>query len=407
MPYTLVQHTNSLTFGSNLTAGNAAFLMISYTTGNTLSAVTGSTNGAYTQAFTFGASTGRKLEIWYKVNVAAGAETLTLTGITGAVVKFWGVAEFSGLGSSFTVDVTVGANNGGPLTFTFSPTGSDLILSLADNSAGATGTLTNLTLLDTLNNAPDYWGSTSGAGSFTGSDAGITTGSIIGVAFKPSSSNIDVASSGTIGVSGVTNVQLAAEPPITGTVGVTGQVAVGLGVSSSGSIGVTGAVQALAQAQQVLSGLVGVTGQVFVTLSPVIFNPSGQIGVTGLVFIVLQGGGPSPPPPTPPIPVPSTGVNRVGLIERFDVVINSILKTNPTAIVSEASTGNLYFLRSIRNRVLVSTQDPRYNPGLRYSQVEYLPDQGTISWVMPNGQRKLLYTIMSTLEWSSGNWLPN
>lgn len=228
MAYTVVQHTTGKTFSSNLTGGNTAFFVITYASSVTLTQVSGSTNGNYTQAGTYTDTLNPvKIEIWYKSNVTAGAETVTLTGgslNSGTSVTLWGVVEVSGLGTAPFVDVTATASTSGTLSISINPTGADFILVVAHRNTGATGTLSNLTLLDTLNSDPDYYTTTSASGSITCTDAGVSGVGINAIGFQPAGTTVNPTLSGTMAVTGTQANQLAFEPTLTGLMSLTGSV---------------------------------------------------------------------------------------------------------------------------------------------------------------------------------------
>ena len=193
MAYTVVQHTafahptgSAGAFGSNLTAGNTAIVGIEIGLSSSVSSVVGSNNGTYTQAGTYTDSTNSSTiyEIYYKANVASGAETVTVNGVSAANLSDLMLVEVSGLGSSPTVDVK-GGNTGAtaPASLSLSPTAADFIFVLSGFLGGTTGTLTNLTLLDSVNDV-DYFNTTSGSGSVTMSDAGLMQWGMFGVAFS-------------------------------------------------------------------------------------------------------------------------------------------------------------------------------------------------------------------------------
>lgn len=70
-----------LTFAAPLTAGSASIVVCASWDGGTglgLASVTGSVNGAYTRA-AINPATANFVEVWYRLGVAAGSETITLT----------------------------------------------------------------------------------------------------------------------------------------------------------------------------------------------------------------------------------------------------------------------------------------------------------------------------------------
>jgi hypothetical protein len=408
MAYAVVQHTansgsTTLAFGSNLTAGNTALVGVIYDPGSTITGVSGSHNGAYTQAgSTFNSSNvGAKISLYRFFNVAAGAETITVSGLTAPNTFDIFVVEVSGLGATPVVDTsTSGQGTSSPASLTIVPTAADFIFAAIGSGSGGSGTLTNLTLLDNVNDF-DYYHTTSSAGSVTCTDAGISIWGGLAVAFNPG--QISESISGNIAVSGNSNIQLSFQPSLSGAVSVSGVVTPTFGninVSISGSVDVTGLV--IPSLGLSTTGSLNVSGIVNPTFSGGGTQPvtvSGTLQISGSISITLAGPTPPPAPPgKPPL--------FIGQLGRFDVIANAIIRRDPTTIVQEASTGNYYFLKDILDPLLVSTQDPTYNPGLRFAYMEWLQDQGTISWVTPTGSRQLLYTIITTMQWQNGNWVP-
>jgi hypothetical protein len=101
------------------------------------------------------------------------------------------------------------------------------------------------------------------------------------------------------------------------------------------------------------------------------------------------------------------------MIGRFDVVLNALRRRNRTFVLQEISTTNWYKGSAILASLLKQPNEPGYNPGLRFAEVEYINDvyqgtQGFISWVVPNtnpGQRLPLYRVSTVQNWnSSGAW---
>jgi hypothetical protein len=430
MAYAVVQHTansgsTTLAFGSNLTAGNTALVGVIYDPGSTISGVSGSHNGAYTQAgSTFNSSNvGAKISIYRFFNVSAGAETITVSGLTAANTFDIFVVEVSGLGATPILDTsTSGQGTSSPASLTIVPTSSDFIFVAFGSGSGTSGTLTNLTLLDNVNDF-DYFDTTNSAGSVTCTDAGLSIWGGTAVAFNPGQisesisgtisvsgvvtatlSGLSESVSGNVSISGTSNIQFAYDPSLSGLVSISGVVTPTLGnvnLSISGAVDVTGLISpSLGLAT---GGSVNVSGSVNPTFSGGGTQPvtiSGTLQISGSISITLSGPPPTPPPPAgkPPLFIGQQG--------RFDVIANAIIRRDPTTIVQESSTGNYYFLKDILDPLLVSTQDPTYNPGLRFANMEWLQDQGTISWVTPTGSRQLLYTIITTMQWQNGNWVP-
>lgn len=100
-----------------MAAGNFAALLIATRDNVTATSVVGSVNGAYTQAGAAQQDTndGSWAEIWYKENVAAGAETVTVTyNLAGR--SFLNLSEWSGVKISAALDKNNGANNSTAVT---------------------------------------------------------------------------------------------------------------------------------------------------------------------------------------------------------------------------------------------------------------------------------------------------
>lgn len=238
MAYSVVQHTGAsspttIAFGSALTAGNAAFVGISYNQAQTLTGISGSNNGAYARAGTAFAnanSSGQTLEIWYKASVAAGAETISYSGLSGTPFTIY-LAEVSGLGSSPTLDVQLKTSGSTAMSWSISPTAADFVYVLLVNGSGFPNSgLTNLTFLDSLSPASaHYWTSTTGAGSITCGDAGPTNWGVNVVAFKVATGgNVTENVTGNLVVTATQGAQVGipAAPLTTGVLSLTGRVIV-------------------------------------------------------------------------------------------------------------------------------------------------------------------------------------
>lgn len=105
--------SSTLSFSSNLTAGNASFLFVgNYPSG--ISTVSGSSSGSYTKAIGYNDGGDNWAEIWYKENVAGGAETITITptSTSGNYITAY-AQEHSGIATSGSLNRTgsVGGNN--------------------------------------------------------------------------------------------------------------------------------------------------------------------------------------------------------------------------------------------------------------------------------------------------------
>src|SRR5208282_1551720 len=205
MAYAVAQHNaNSgaatIAYASAQTAGNTNMLGICYATGQTISGVSDSKNGAYTLAggpYT-SIDAGAQLAIYYRTNIAtatAGSNTVTIAGVSaGNIYDLWAI-EVSGLGSAPVVDGSPVTNQGAsaPATFNITPSGADFIFVVTGITQGSTGTLTNLTLLDSVNDC-DYYHTTATSGLITCSDSGLTEWGLLAVAFKPGASTVSLGS---------------------------------------------------------------------------------------------------------------------------------------------------------------------------------------------------------------------
>jgi hypothetical protein len=118
------------------------------------------------------------------------------------------------------------------------------------------------------------------------------------------------------------------------------------------------------------------------------------------------------------------------MIGTFEKVLDSLNRRNHhTCWLLEASTGNYYRAKSLQGSLQKQPNEPGYNPGLRFAEVEYVDRvyqgcQGFISWVVPPGwtpqtgqpaipanpgQRLLLYTVVTVQNWvpSGDYWRPD
>jgi hypothetical protein len=419
-------------FSSGVTAGNLIIVGVNYLNGAALT-VKDNLGNSLTQIVSEGDPANSYLaSIWYEI-APAGVTSITMTWSGTNGVGGWWQQEYSTPGGTVSVDKT-NQNQGVGTAITSLSTGtlssaSELVLNYISTDFGVTSGESGWTLLnDQANSGSAFqtlvvsattaqtgtatqsssgnWASViatfqaSGGGSINPTVSG--TISVSGVV-TPTISGISESISGNIAVTGAPNVQLAFQPSLLGAVSVSGVVTPTFGnvnVNISGSVDVTGIfTPSLGIAN---TGSVNVTGIVNPTLSGGGTQPvtvSGTLQISGSISITLSG-------PTPPAPPPGNPPLFIGQLGRFDVIANAIIRRDPTTIVQEASTGNYYFLRDILDPLLVSTQDPTYNPGLRFAYMEWLQDQGTISWVTPTGSRQLLYTIITTMQWQNGFWVP-
>jgi hypothetical protein len=154
--------TSTLSYTSNLAAGSLSVLCV----GNYPSAITsvsGSTNGAYTRAVNYGDGGNNYVEIWYRANTSAGAETLTITPTSASGNYITAVAqEWSGMATSSPLDQT-----GTSGTLTVSTTGAttqanEVVFTVAVADAGSSnvnwGTPTGYTLIARENDSNTYTG---------------------------------------------------------------------------------------------------------------------------------------------------------------------------------------------------------------------------------------------------------
>jgi hypothetical protein len=105
------------------------------------------------------------------------------------------------------------------------------------------------------------------------------------------------------------------------------------------------------------------------------------------------------------------------MLGTFEKVLSYLRRRNHTAWAIEASTGNYYRVGSLLSSLQKQPNEPGYNPGLRFAEVDYEDrvyqgTQGFVSWVVPNAnpsQRKLLYIITTAPNWVSigDYWRPD
>lgn len=154
--------TSTLSYTSNLTAGSLSVLCVgNYPSG--ITSVSGSTNGAYTQAVTYGDGGNNYVEIWYRANVSAGAETLTITPTSASGNYITAVAqEWSGMATSSPLDRT---GTSGTLTVSTSAAttqADEVVFTVAVADAGSSnvnwGTPSGYTLIARENDSNTYTG---------------------------------------------------------------------------------------------------------------------------------------------------------------------------------------------------------------------------------------------------------
>ena len=154
--------TSTLSYTSNLTAGSLSVLCVgNYPSG--ITSVSGSANGAYTQAVTYGDGGNNYVEIWYKANVSAGAETLTITPTSTSGNYVTAVAqEWSGMATSSPLDRT---GTSGTLTVSTSAAttqANEVVFTVAVADAGSSnvnwGTPSGYTLIARENDSNTYTG---------------------------------------------------------------------------------------------------------------------------------------------------------------------------------------------------------------------------------------------------------
>lgn len=103
----------SVAFGAGNTAGN--LLVFAYGGGGAVTGLSDTRGNTWTRAvWQTDAGISLAAEIWYAMNCAAGANTVTRTGGFGSF-EYLMVAEYSGLALSSALDKTASANYGGLL----------------------------------------------------------------------------------------------------------------------------------------------------------------------------------------------------------------------------------------------------------------------------------------------------
>jgi hypothetical protein len=158
--------SSTQSFSSNLTAGNTAFFIGgNYPSG--FSTVSGSSSGSYTKAIGFGDGGDNFIEIWYKEDIAGGAETVTITptSTSGNYITSF-LVEASGLNTSSLLDRTGSAATTGTshtVTASAANTQSDVLVFTAiiadvGSSSISWGTPSGYTLTGRENDSNTYTG---------------------------------------------------------------------------------------------------------------------------------------------------------------------------------------------------------------------------------------------------------
>ena len=339
MAYAVAQHNanaggvTTLKYAGAQTASNTNFVGVCCQISATPT-VADSANGSYTQDGSFASGDGGGAMFIFRRNTiaAAGANTntVTISGVTAAnIYDIWAI-EISGFTSGVAaVDATTGTQGlTAPLTFTITPTGADFIFVITALTGGTAGTLTNLTLLDNLNDN-DYWWSTSGSGAVVCTITGLTAWGVLAIAYKQSASNINV--SGQTG-----NILVTAPNPLAA-----------LGAAApSGNVLTTGSAPAYAwgasppQGNVLLSapqplaalGIAAPSGSVNVT-GPA---PKAALGVAAPTGNILISG---------PSPASAIGVSGSGLINVAGLAPNA-------ALGAAAPAGNIFITGAQPNIIL-------------------------------------------------------
>lgn len=100
------QHTATLGFLSNVTAGNT-IIVVSVGNGSVIASVSDNVNGAYTLCTNTRAtsSVSSDIAIWYRANTGAGATTVSVTNTSGNNYISMVIAEYPGLLTALPFDV--------------------------------------------------------------------------------------------------------------------------------------------------------------------------------------------------------------------------------------------------------------------------------------------------------------
>src|SRR5271166_783998 len=343
--------------------------------------VADSANGSYTQDGSFASGDGGGAMFIFRRNTiaAAGANTntVTISGVTAAnIYDIWAI-EISGFTSGVAaVDATTGTQGvTAPLTFTITPTGADFIFVITALTGGTAGTLTNLTLLDNLNDN-DYWWSTSGSGAVVCTITGLTAWGVLAIAYKQSASNINVsgqtgnilvtapqplAALGIAAPSGSVNVTGPAPKAALGVAAPTGNILIS-GPSPASAIGVSGSglINVAGLAPNAALGVSAPAGNIFITgAQPNIILSGGDINVSGQTGNILISA---------PGPLAAIGVfTPSGLVDVTGLTPNAVLGVNAltgAVFVSGAqpnitlSGGGTLNISGLLGQILVSGPEP-------------------------------------------------
>ena len=155
--------SSNLAFGSNVTAGSALFLYVgNYPSG--ISSVSDSRGNTWQKADGVGDGGINFGEIWYALNAAAGATTITISPTSGSgnYLTAW-AQEWSGVQTSGALDRTGTATNTNTVSTSLATQQADeLVLTVAVADAGAAninwGTPTDYTLVGRENDSNNYTG---------------------------------------------------------------------------------------------------------------------------------------------------------------------------------------------------------------------------------------------------------
>ena len=145
--------TAALAFTSNNAAGNFIAVAVSWLGTDVVPTCADSANGAYTEAGThlFDAGSGEGLGVFYRHNIAAGANTVTCQLTDSQSFRTLLIHEYSGVATSAALDDTTGLNSAGSGTtattaaLTCSVNGCLLFGALANHTSGTIAAGTDFT----------------------------------------------------------------------------------------------------------------------------------------------------------------------------------------------------------------------------------------------------------------------
>ena len=102
-------------FGINNTAGNFIVAAVSWSGTDVVPTCADSANGAYTEAGThlFDAGSGEGLAVFYRHNIAGGANTVTAQLTDSQVFRTMHIHEYSGVATASALDDTTGVTSAG------------------------------------------------------------------------------------------------------------------------------------------------------------------------------------------------------------------------------------------------------------------------------------------------------